>query len=55
MKSNKLRLAAETLESATQLSPLDASVQYSLVSVYKRLGRNGQARAAMDRFRELTE
>lgn len=55
LKADKLRLAAEALESAAALSPLDASVQYSLVSVYRRLGRNGQARAAMGRFRELTE
>lgn len=55
MKANKLRLAAEALESAARLSPLDPSAQYSLVSVYRRLGRNGQARAAMGRFRELTE
>lgn len=54
-KANKLRLAAEALESAAQLSPLDASVQYSLVSVYRRLGREGDAEAAMDRFRELAE
>ncbi len=55
MKANKLRLAAEALESAAQLSPLDASVQYSLVSVYRRLGREGDAAAAMERFRELSE
>ena len=54
-KANKLRLAAEALESAAQLSPLDAGVQYSLVSVYRRLGREGDAEAAMDRFRELAE
>lgn len=54
-KANKLRLAAEALESAAQLSPLDASVQYNLVSVYRRLGREGDAEAAMDRFRELAE
>ena len=55
MKANKLRLAAEALESAARLSPLDPSVQYSLASVYGRLGRNGQARAALGRFRELTK
>ena len=55
LKANKLRLAAEALEGAAQLLPLDASVQYSLVSVYRRLGREGDAAAAMDRFRELTE
>lgn len=54
-KANKLRLAADALESAAQLSPLDASVQYSLVSVYRRLGRASDAEAAMDRFRELAE
>ncbi len=55
LKANKLRLAAEALESAAQLSPLDASVQYSLVSVYRRLGRESDSEAAMDRFRELAE
>ena len=55
LKANKLRLAAEALEAAAQLSPLDPSVQYSLVSVYRRLGREGDAAAAMDRFRALTE
>ena len=54
-KANKVRLAAEALERAAQLSPLDASIQYSLVSVYRRLGREGAAEAAMDRFRELAE
>ncbi|MDE0110178.1 MAG: tetratricopeptide repeat protein [Bryobacterales bacterium] len=55
LKANKLRLAAEALESAAKLSPLDPAVQYSLVSVYRRLDREGLAKAAMERFRELTE
>ena len=55
MKANKLRLAAEALESAARLAPLDATVQYSLVSVYRRLGQEGEAAAAMDRFRTLSE
>ena len=55
LKANKLRLAAEALESAAKLSPLDPGVQYSLVSVYRRLDREGLAKAALERFRELTE
>ena len=55
LKANKLRLAAEALESAAKLSPLDPAVQYSLVSVYRRLDREALAKAAMERFRELTE
>lgn len=55
LKANKLRLAAEALESAAELSPRDPAVQYSLVSVYRRLDRQGLAKAAMERFRELTE
>ena len=55
LKANKLRLAAEALESAAELSPRDPAVQYSLVSVYRRLDREGLAEAAMERFRELTE
>lgn len=55
LKAHKLRLAAEALESAAELSPRDPAVQYSLVSVYRRLDRQGLAKAAMERFRELTE
>lgn len=55
LKANKLRLAAQALESAAELAPRDPAVQYTLVSVYRRLDREGLAKAAMERFRELTE
>ena len=55
LKASKLGLAAEALERAAELSPHDPAIQYSLVSVYRRLDRQELARAAMERFRELTE
>jgi Flp pilus assembly protein TadD len=50
---NRLEDAASSLEAATRLSPDDEYPQFLLAAVYGLLGREREARQALDRYNDI--
>ncbi len=54
-RNGETALAAESLNKAISLNARVATYHYSLATVYRRLGRMDESRAAMERFRQLDQ